>query len=318
MAKRVQLVRHDTSGADAFIGFEGEITIDTSRDDIRVHDGATAGGHRIGTLSALDILWSADDATNLVSAQAYADAQDLNQIPDTIFSAANQIIYSTGVAVEAALAVAANTLIGRVAGAVDALTPAEVRALLALEPEVDYIPWLTPTSGSYLVGNGAAWVAKATGNAAGELVVQEDIYKHSFGTGTKLVAFQAVAPTGWTQDVTQNDKVLRVVSAAGGGTGGSWTISGITVDGHAVTTAEMPVHTHTPRRYSTGSGGPAAINIGIRSVDGIVDDSDGTIQNVNLATTSAGSGSAHNHNLSFGSAWRPAYIDVIVITKDAP
>lgn len=306
MAKRVQLVRHDTSGADAFIGFEGEITIDTSRDDIRVHDGATAGGHRIGTLSALEILWDADDAAVLATAQAYADTQDLNQIPDTIFSAANQIIYSTGVAVEAALAVVANTLVGRVAGAVDALTPAEVRALLALEPEVDYIPWLTPTSGSYLVGNGAAWVAKATGNAAGELVVQEDIYKHSFGTGTKLVAFQAAAPTGWTQDVTQNDKVLRVVNGAGGGTGGSWTISGITVDNHTLTLAQIPAHTHTVLLSTSPTGGPNAADFS----------TDASPSSMNSG--SAGSGGAHNHNLTIGSAWRPAYIDVMVITKDAP
>lgn len=51
--KRVQLVRHATAGADAFTGLAGEISVDTSRNDIRVHDGSTAGGHRLANLAAI-------------------------------------------------------------------------------------------------------------------------------------------------------------------------------------------------------------------------------------------------------------------------
>lgn len=43
----------------------------------------------------------------------------------------------------------------------------------------------------------------------------------SFSTGTKLAFFQSSAPTGWTQDTSNNDAMLRVVSGSGGGTGGS-------------------------------------------------------------------------------------------------
>lgn len=62
--------------------------------------------------------------------------------------------------------------------------------------------------------------------------------------GTKMLFYQASAPPGWTQDTTANDRVLRVVDSAGAGTGGSWTISGVTVDNHTLTTAEMPSHDH--------------------------------------------------------------------------
>lgn len=66
-----------------------------------------------------------------------------------------------------------------------------------------------------------------------------------FPSGTRMVFAQSAAPTGWTQDTTTNDRVLRTVSTTGDGTGGSWTISGVTVGAHALTTAELPSHTHS-------------------------------------------------------------------------
>ena len=44
MAKRVQLIRHSTGSADAFTGLNGEITVDTTAKELRVHDSLTAGG----------------------------------------------------------------------------------------------------------------------------------------------------------------------------------------------------------------------------------------------------------------------------------
>ena len=121
--------------------------------------------------------------------------------------------------------------------------------------------------------------------------------------GTVMVFFQAAAPTGWTQVVTQNDKVLRVVSGAGAGTGGSWTISGISVDGHTLTEAEMPVHAHavgSNLNIQVGSGG-SAMMAGAPDVH---------------VTTTAGGGGSHSHTMTIGSAWRPAYVDVIICSKD--
>ncbi len=42
--RRVQLRRGTSAENNAFIGASGEITVDTTRNSIRVHDGATAGG----------------------------------------------------------------------------------------------------------------------------------------------------------------------------------------------------------------------------------------------------------------------------------
>lgn len=56
---------------------------------------------------------------------------------------------------------------------------------------------------------------------------------------------------------------------------------------HTLSVAEMPAHSHTQRRHSSGSG----------TLDGIVttDTSSGTPVNTDLATAIAGSGSAHNN-----------------------
>lgn len=123
--------------------------------------------------------------------------------------------------------------------------------------------------------------------------------------GTIMCFFQAAAPTGWTQDVTQNDKVFRVVNTAGGGDAGSWTISGVTVDSHVLSTVEMPAHTHPS----------AAAVSGTQTVDTVGDPGDFPAK-AGTATGSTGGGGGHVHGLTSDGAWRPAYIDVILAAKD--
>lgn len=151
--------------------------------------------------------------------------------------------------------------------------------------------------------------ANPTG-AEGRLAIVNDQLKHysnsswrfaSFPSGTKLPFFQASAPLGWTIDNTVNDKVLRVVDDAGGGSGGSWTLSGVTVDEHILIEDEIPSHFHATTCYSTGVG-----NIGV-----------GGGSSVSTSATSAtGGGLGHDHGLTSDAVWRPAYIDVIVCSKD--
>ena len=47
MAKQVQLRRGTTAQNDAFTGVAGEVTVDTTLNTLRVHDGSQAGGHPI-------------------------------------------------------------------------------------------------------------------------------------------------------------------------------------------------------------------------------------------------------------------------------
>jgi hypothetical protein len=74
-------------------------------------------------------------------------------------------------------------------------------------------------------------------------------------TGTVQTFFMASPPTGWTQVVSQNDRNIRVVSGAGGGTGGSFSpASGLNLShSHSVNS-----HTHT---FSTTTSIASAGNL---------------------------------------------------------
>lgn len=48
MAKQLQLRRGTTVQNDAFTGAIGELTMDTDKNQLRVHDGVTRGGHIFG------------------------------------------------------------------------------------------------------------------------------------------------------------------------------------------------------------------------------------------------------------------------------
>jgi len=114
-----------------------------------------------------------------------------------------------------------------------------------------------PTSGQYGLyfdttrnvlqrDNGAAWEDVAT----------------IIPAGTVICFFQAAAPTGWTQVVTQNDKVLRVVSGAGGGSGGTIATSDGLAHTHVVNDHQHTItHRHvTPVGNQTGTTSYYAFN----------------------------------------------------------
>lgn len=122
-------------------------------------------------------------------------------------------------------------------------------------------------------------------------------------SGTKMIFYQAAAPTGWVIDASLNDRVLRVVSANGANIGGSWSISGLTTADHILTIAEIPAHTHTIPQQLTGLG--ALLQSGPHA--GMY---------ANQVTGSRGGGGAHNHGAVVADGtWRPAYADVIICTK---
>lgn len=133
--------------------------------------------------------------------------------------------------------------------------------------------------------------------------------KGAIPSGTIMLFLQAAAPTGWTQVNTWNDRVLRVVDNTGVGahTAGSWTISGLSVDSHILTVAEMPAHTHTLKAFGDVANdtvnGPAFLG-GLQ------------YQSATLPSNSTGGDGGHTHGLTAGSAWRPSYVDAIACSKD--
>jgi hypothetical protein len=121
-----------------------------------------------------------------------------------------------------------------------------------------------------------------------------------FATGTEMVFFQAAAPTGWTQNTSNTDKALRIVSGSGGGSGGSALLSSGNVGGHTLVESEIPSHNHTIALYDD----PAEVTDRVRKADknGAAD---GT-----TTTGNRGGGGSHDHSLDI------AFIDVIIAAKD--
>lgn len=78
MTKTIQLLRGTTAQNDAFTGAAGELTVDTTTNELRVHDGSTAGGHIIYTKLDVDTALSskADTATTYTKTEVDTIASD--------------------------------------------------------------------------------------------------------------------------------------------------------------------------------------------------------------------------------------------------
>ena len=90
MAKLLKLRRGTTSQHSSFTGAEGEVTVDTTKDTLVVHDGSTAGGVPLAkesdNLSLIDedimSTYSATRPPSQQSVKAYVDAGDLSLIDE--------------------------------------------------------------------------------------------------------------------------------------------------------------------------------------------------------------------------------------------
>jgi hypothetical protein len=144
----------------------------------------------------------------------------------------------------------------------------------------------------------------------------------TFASGTRLSFNQAAAPTGWTQDTTINDSLMRIVSGSGGGSGGTTAFStwnGQTTTGaHALATSECPTgliglndpgHTHAlvnittetgSGNFTPGSTGATATSANINS------------NTTGITLTDHGGNGSHTHPLTHAVK----YNDFIICTKN--
>ena len=202
-----------------------------------------------------------------------------------------------------------------------------------------------PTAGSVGYGNGTAHAYTAVGTV-GQTLISNGTGAPSWGVattasnlngtwtqmpaGTKLAFFQASAPTGWTQNNTYTNHMMRIVSGAGGGSGGTHS---------PILNNVVPSHTHG---FSTGTvsadhthyDGGHGHSLGVSSADSttnvagshryadFVGAFGGTVWSASTGYASLGGISAnHTHsgstdNGSSQTNWTPQYIDNILCSKD--
>jgi hypothetical protein len=156
--------------------------------------------------------------------------------------------------------------------------------------------------------------------------------------GTISLFVMASAPAGWTKLSTINDRMLRVVSGAGGGSGGTQPISsGITLaHGHSLTptvdhTHSIPDHTH---QIDGSISSPNFTTVTSAQTHAQADGSGNLVQTSDsgptgsrtvyqTTSTNSGSGSTsaaggHTHDVPSALATITlAYVDVIQCSKDA-
>jgi len=154
-------------------------------------------------------------------------------------------------------------------------------------------------------------------------------------SGTASVFFQAAAVQGWSKLVTQSDKALRVVSGAGGGTGGAWATATPFTLAHTHSTSSAGTHNHTTGAHRHNVAGlgifrqPPNFSFKWIVIDGsnrlVPTNGDGTVQNVVKGRTvkSAGGsamGTDPDHSHTFNSALSNvalAYFDCIQCSKNS-
>ncbi len=260
MIKRVQRVRHIKSAADLFLGRVGEITVNTTDNAARVHDGATVGGieqarkdmvNVPAATGAVDGKMTATQASDLstvksdfathdgsIDGHPVADASD-----DGFMSSADKVILdahigSGGAAHADVVAGGADgfmtgadktKLNGIETAAKNDQTGSEILALLlpvdgaSSGLDADKLRNETPTSGATadtIVRRNSAARSQFASPNAAADVAIKSYVDAVIPTGTVMLFFQNDAPVGWTRVTTHNNKAFRVVSASGGGSAG--------------------------------------------------------------------------------------------------
>ncbi len=170
-------------------------------------------------------------------------------------------------------------------------------------------------------GNGFATAITAT---EAEINALHGLTNFYFASGTRMPFAQAAAPTGWTQDTSDNanNRMLRVVSGAGNGVGGSDdpSVNSTTMVAHthSFTGSALAAHNHSDAGHTHGvsrytsltQGGPNATPIWYGATTVSSDVGYATIQAASAGTP------AGTNSTTTGVSWTPRYINMIICSKN--
>ena len=141
-------------------------------------------------------------------------------------------------------------------------------------------------------------------------------------SGTIMLFFQSVTPVGWTKISTLNDYMLRMVSGAAGGTGGSDSpilMNKVPTHSHSASSNTTGRHSHEPNNTSKNfvrAESTGTVNLSTETNAGY-----DTVPNINSVTSTTTSNDGdHDHTITVqnnsGNNWTPKYIDVMQCSRD--
>ena len=165
-------------------------------------------------------------------------------------------------------------------------------------------------------GSGFATAITAT---EAEINALHGLTNFYFVSGTRMPFAQAAAPTGWTQDTSDNanNRMLRVVNTAGNGVGGSDSpiVNSTTMVAHTHTfTGTAHTHTDSGHAHNFGGGVPIAIAGSALNLAGTPNSQVISGVQTGFAAISTVTATGSNSTTS-GVSWTPRYIDMIICQK---
>jgi hypothetical protein len=281
MATQVQFRRGTTSQNNAFTGAQGEVTVDTDVWTIRIHDGTTAGGKVVPTLTASQTFTNKTMSTSSVW-NGNAVGLGYGGTGAALTAVAGAVVYSTGSAMALSLAGTSGQVL--TSGGTSGPT------------------WVSASSLTTGTATVASRATNIDGGSAGYLVYQEDTDTTGFiapgSSGYVLKSTGASTPPEWvTSNLTIGSTAVSLgttqTNFAGLGTLASVSTSHWT----------LPVGT-TAQRPGTPATGMIRYNSSLSTFEGYAASAWGSLGGVKsvdgytyiLAETSAG---ASNGDLDF-------------------
>ena len=158
-------------------------------------------------------------------------------------------------------------------------------------------------TGRWFFNSETKTIQRDNGSGWDDLTVPYDIIP----AGKKMVFYNAAAPTGWTQDVTNTDRALRATTSVGGGAGGTDSVQTPPTHDHGAATGNPTAGLNHTHAVSGGGDGvpltPASVNPSVFAID----------MGSPVVSTTGDSGTLnHTHTISADYAFRPKYCDVII------
>jgi hypothetical protein len=198
MATQVQFRRGTTSQNNAFTGAQGELTIDTDVYTIRIHDGTTAGGKQVPTLTATQTFTNKTMSTSSVW-NGNAIGLGYGGTGAALTGVAGAIVYTTGSAMALSLAGTSGQVL--TSGGTSGPT------------------WVSASSLSTGTATTATTATNIAGGSAGYLVYQQDTNTTGFiapgDSGFVLRSTGASTAPAWvTSALTIGTTALQVGDAA--------------------------------------------------------------------------------------------------------